>query len=749
MRGRYLCCICCLLLLWFALLELVRGGTRDADPPPVPEGLQIRVSGTVYRREFSKTNQRIYLKDISFSLQSAGSWPKLKNWDNNRVIAYLKEPCGTPLGSRVQVLGICAYPSVQKNPGCFDARDYYGSMGVGMFVRRAEVLSVDGGRWPIRSAIADLRDFCRERLERAGEDTDAGILSAMLLGDKGMLDGEIKDLYQNAGLIHLLAISGLHISITGMALYRLLRRAGLPFGACGVLAGSAMAAYACMTGYPVSAVRAVLMFLIFLLSQAAGRTYDPPTSLAVSGAVILLGNSRAVGQAGFLLSFGAVCGVLLSGVWKSRPLRESSLGVSLGVQLATVPLTAYFYYQLPLYAVLINLCILWTVPFILASGIAGMAAAACSVSSGKFLLAPAHYLLRAIEFVCQKAQRLPFSSIIVGKPQFSGILAYYVVWAAFLYLCQMSEKKREHFGFFGKMIKIDLIKLLFASILLVGVLSGRGGDGLTATFLDVGQGDGCCIQNENRTVWMIDGGSSSESALADYTLEPFLKSRGIGRVDYWMISHYDKDHVSGLLEILRGYERGMDGGNAAGITVGTILLPGVREPSELGDELLSLARACKIPVRGLLQGDRIEDGDMEVRILAPAKDGVYENSNAASVVAQVSYGGFDALFTGDVEGGGELSLVQSGLLEDVDVLKVAHHGSRNSTGAEFLRQTKPELCVISCGEENSYGHPHGELLMRLADCNSRVARTDLQGAVEVRATKDGYTAESFLRADAQ
>ncbi len=748
MRGRHLCRICCLLLLWFALSGLIRKETGEQPVSPVPEGETVRVSGTVYRREFSKTDQRIYLKDISFYLTPAGSWPELKDWDNNRVIVYLKEPCGVSLGSRVQVLGTCAYPDEHRNPGCFDARDYYGSMGVGMFVRRAEVLSKDGGRWPVRGAIADLRDFCRKQLERAGEDADAGILSAMLLGDKGNLDAGIKDLYKDAGIVHLLAISGLHISLTGMALYRLLRKAGLPFGACGGLVGSLMIGYACMTGYPVSAVRAVLMFLLFLLSQVTGRTYDLPTGLAVSGAAILLGNSRAVGQAGFLLSFGAVCGVLLSGVWKSRPLCGTSLGVSLGVQLVTAPLLAWFYYQVPIYSVLINLCILWMVPFILASGIAGMAAAACSVSAGKFLLAPAHYLLGAIEVVCQKARLLPFAAAVTGKPRIERIILYYAVLAAFLYVCGLSEKKEGEFGFFGKIIKIDLIKLLFASILLIGVLQ-RSDDGLTATFLDVGQGDGCCIQNEDRTVWMIDGGSSSESALTDYTLEPFLKSRGIGRVDCWMISHYDKDHVSGLLEILRGYERGMDGGNAAGITVGTILLPGVREPSELGDELLSLARACKIPVRRLLQGDRIEDGDMEVRILAPAKDGAYENSNAASVVAQVSYGGFDALFTGDVEGGGELALVQSGLLEDVDVLKVAHHGSRNSTGAEFLRLTKPELCVISCGEENSYGHPHGELLARLADCNSQVARTDLQGAVEVRATKDGYTAESFLCADAQ
>lgn len=742
-----MCRICCLLLTWLVLFGVFWRGADTLPAPPAQEGENICVSGTVYRQEFTETSQRIYLKDISIHLTAEGSPPETIDWEKKRVIVYLKEYQEADIGNRVLVFGVCSYPQEQRNPGCFDARAYYHSMGVWMFLRRASILQKDSSVYFIRNAVSRFRGFCREQLVRAGEDADAGILSAMLLGDKGILDAEVKDLYQDAGIIHLLAISGLHISLTGMALYRLLRKTGLSFSLAGLLAGGVMSAYACMTGGAVSAVRAVMMFLLFLLSQATGRTYDLPTSLLASAAVIVAGKNNAVSQAGFLLSFGAVAGVLLAGTWESRHLRGTALGVSISVQFATLPAVAYFYYQIPLYAVVLNPGILWMMPFILGFGIAGMGAAALSVTAGKFLLAPAHYLLAAIELICRKVRMLPWATVVTGRPALWKIIAYYILLLAFLSLFQKSEKKLLNFDFLSKIQKIDLIKLPIASILLIGVLCPEPKNGLAMTFLDVGQGDGCCIENENRSVWMVDGGSSSETDLAAYTLEPFLKSRGIGAVDYWLISHFDQDHISGLLQILRSYEPGADLGNHAGITVREILLPCAGEGSEAELELRALAAELGIPVRNVGKGDLVTDGRMTVKLLSPARGASYENSNAASAVAQIRYRSFCALMTGDVEGAGEEALLEDGLLEDVDVLKAAHHGSMHSTPLEFLRRVAPEVTVISCKTGNSYGHPHAELLKRLEECESRVARTDLQGAVEVLVPENGagYTVTGYIK----
>ena len=203
--------------------------------------------------------------------------------------------------------------------------------------------------------------------------------------------------------------------------------------------------------------------------------------------------------------------------------------------------------------------------------------------------------------------------------------------------------------------------------------------------------------------------------------------------------------MSALLEMLEGYERGLDGRNAAGITVGTLLLPDAGEENEIAEQLLSLAKKQEIPVRFVGKGDIINAGDMTVRILAPQRGSAYENGNASSVVAEVSVGSFKALFTGDVEGTGEKALLQEGSLGDVDVLKAAHHGSKNSTPELFLEMTKPEIAVISCGENNSYGHPHAQLLKRLDESGSLAARTDLLGAITVKVTDDGYTVTGHLK----
>lgn len=751
MRGRYLCAVSCLLLLWFVCAGRTGGGNL---PPPAPEGDAIRVLGTVYRQEITETSQRIYLKNISFYSQTAESLPETKNWKTKRVIVYLKDEENIRIGSHVAASGVCSYPSKPRNPGGFDQAAYYGGMGVGMLLGRASILWKDDSVYPLRDAIWRFQAACRRQLVRIGEKKDAGVLSAMLLGDRGILSEETKELYQDAGIIHLLAVSGLHISLTGMALYHLLRRLGLSFGFSGILSGTVMALYACMTG-AVSAVRAVLMFGLFLLSQITGRTYDLPTSLGAAAVSILLVRNTQIGQAGFLLSFGAVCGVILASAWSSRLLRGSAFGISLGVQLTTLPLTAYFYYQFPPYAVLVNLCVIWMMPFVLGFGMAGIAASAVSLAAGRFLLAPAHYLLAAAEWLCGCARLLPSATLVTGQPKLARMVFYYAALAGMFLLKQSGQKisgwVRTVCGRppgtpelpAGRRALPDILVCFCASLLFLFLFS-RGPEGFQVTFLDVGQGDGCCIENAGDSVWMVDGGSSDEEELETYCLEPFLKSRGIGRVDWWLISHGDADHISGLLAVLRSYVRAMDGRNAAGLSVGTILLPeaNLQTPSEGIAQIEDLARKLGIAVRFVKKGTTIQDGEMTVRILSPDETIRYEDTNAASAVAQISYGKFSALLTGDVQGEGEKALIESGLLKDVDVLKTAHHGSRNSTPAEFLELVRPELAVISCGRDNSYGHPHEELLRRLAGCGCEITRTDLQGAVTVRVTRDGYEAVS-------
>lgn len=743
MEKRFLCRICLPLLVWFAFAGLWRSGAQKA-PPPILAGESVIVCGSVYRQEFRNERQSIYLKNISILSDMAEFLPEnaeiQQNTEHNsffkgaRLLLYVKEPCELHIGETVLASGEINYPRKERNPGGFDAESYYGAQKIVGFLRKAVILKTDGKRELLMDSLYQARRFLCERIYKSVPEKDAGILCAMLLGDRGGLDAGVKSLYQDNGIIHILAISGLHISMIGMALYHLLRKIRLRHWLAGLFAAVLMLGYGVMTGFAYSALRAVTMFLAFLLAQATGRTYDLPTALALSATGILLFQNAAVTQAGFLLSFAAVGGVLLTKTWNVKLLKGTALGVSLSVYLTTIPLIAWYYYQLPLYGIFLNLLVVPLVPFIVGFTAAGLIA-------GEMVMYPAHILLTVLEQICEKVRLLPFASIVVRKPQLWQLLLYYVLLLAVLFFLQKA-------AFYRKSLKMDLIKLSIAIILVISIFFFPQRKPFTITFLDVGQGDGCCIENASGSVYLVDGGSSSEKNLAQYTLEPFLMSKGIDTVDCWMVSHYDADHISGLLEILEGYVPGLLGNNAAGITIGTIVLPIREEISEQQQKICELAQKNGIFVRFVQKGDILRENELTIRILSPQTGAAYENENAASMVAAVSYQGFRALLTGDVEGEAENALLSNGQEKEnlrADVLKAAHHGSRGSSSAAFLECARPEIICVSSGEDNRYGHPHTEFLERAAKTGSRIVRTDVCGAVTVTVKDGKYRVQTYLQ----
>lgn len=737
MKKRFLCRICLPLLIWFAFVGNWQDGARKKAPPPIPEGENVIVCGSVYRQELKNERQSIYLKNISILSDTAEFLPRnaeiqtkqhmadIDFAEGMRLLLYTKEPYELQIGESILASGEISYPEKERNPGGFDGVSYYGAQNIAGFLRKAVILKKDGKRDFLMNSLYRIRCFLSNRIYQSIPQKDAGVLCAMLLGDRGNLDNSVKSLYQDNGIIHILAISGLHISMIGMALYHLLRKIRLRHWLAGLLAAILMFSYGAMTGFAYSAVRAVIMFLVFLFAQAVGRTYDLPTALTFSAAGILLFQSAAVTQAGFLLSFAAVSGVLLANTWKMRLLKSTAFGISLSVQLTTFPLIALYYFQFSLYGIFLNLLVVPLVPFIIGFTAVGLI-------GGKIAMYPAHIFLTILEQICDKMRLLPFATVVVRKPEIWQIMLYYLLLLAVLFFLQKDT-------FYRKSFKMDLIKLSIALILVVSIFFFPKREPFTMTFLDVGQGDGCCIENASGSVYLVDGGSSSEKNLAQYTLEPFLMSKGINRVDYWLVSHYDADHISGLLEILEGYVPGLLGNNAAGITIGTIVLPIREEISKHQQEICELAQKNGIFVRFTQKGDILRENDLTIRILSPQTGVVYENENAASMVAEVSYQGFHSLLTGDVEGEAEMALLQTGRETSAlqaDILKAAHHGSKGSSSAAFLEKVRPKLICVSSGAGNRYGHPHAEFLKRAVEMGSRIIRTDICGAITIT-VKDG------------
>lgn len=281
-----------------------------------------------------------------------------------------------------------------------------------------------------------------------------------------------------------------------------------------------------------------------------------------------------------------------------------------------------------------------------------------------------------------------------------------------------------------------IIGILFVILGAACIIPHAGCGTLTVTMVDVGQGDGLFLKGPTGTAYFIDGGSSDVSSVGTYRMLPFLKSQGIRTLDYVFISHGDADHLNGMEELLESQD--------LGIRIGNLVLPPKAVWDEALEGLARKAKANKTRVAIINEGESITEGSFRLTCKAPSASYQGGTGNAASMVLEATFGEFNMLFTGDLEGAGEEQLEESGGLKQYDVLKVAHHGSKNSTSEKFLNQTKPDIAWISSGLNNRYGHPHAETVERLGENGGRIYGTQESGAVTLKTDGKRVTIQTYL-----
>ena len=579
---------------------------------------------------------------------------------------------------------------------------------------------------------------------------DAPVFEAMLLGEKSELDQELKLRYQMAGMVHILAISGLHISILGMGLFSLLKRIGLGNAGAGLVSLCVMLQYGMLTGGSVSAMRAVCMFVLNVGARVLGRTYDLMTALALSAIFLLLDSPAYLYSSSFLLSFGAVVGLgavspHLIRITGAKGKAGKALISSLSVQAATLPVMLVFFGEVSVIGILLNLFVLPTVGGVLISGLCCSVLGLFSVNAGRAAAVPGRILLWLYEKVCMFAGKLPFCTWIGGLPEIWQSISYYLLLASGIILAYVMasgiQKKEENQLAVGKKVSenSDKIRGVFrkaakrvypAGIFLLAaaagtfVLSRKPGKELRITCLDIGQGDGIVLEIPDGGVFLMDCGSSNKKNTAQYQLLPYLKSRGISHINGIMISHTDKDHISGIMELLEFMEQGL-----TSVRSDALILPDWEEPPEVYNTLIHLAHSAGMKVLQVESGNSFRMGEAGFHILAPAKDALGEDVNEEGMVVELEYRDFRGLFTGDAGEPAEKAILNR--LRDVDFLKVGHHGSRYSSCREFLDQVKAEVAVISCSDSNTYGHPSPETTLRLKKSGAKTEFTMKSGAVSV------------------
>lgn len=619
-----------------------------------------------------------------------------------------------------------------RNPGNFDAKSYYETMNIVCFGWCDEITVLSKNKNPVTEGIFYLKDRLKKVYGQIGTDADKGVYQSLILGDKSALDATVWQLYQINGIAHILAISGLHISILGMGLYRFLRKIYLPFSLSFLVGSFVMISYGIMTGNNVSTVRALIMFLACIFADVLGKSYDSLSALALA-AVILLGSyPKLLWNTGFLLSFLAVTGVVVvkpavsTAFCNPKGKLLDGFLVSLSVSITTLPVLLCAYYETAVYAVFLNLIIIPLMTVLMISVVFAGLTGLFSLTFGTFFVGTAHYVLCFYQWICRMFQKLPGAVIVFGKPEPFLVVLYYLVLAVFVFLmCNGKCNKKRWFNG-GALCGTLIICILCMTIHFKPDFYIR--------MLDVGQGDGIHIYSGGINI-LIDGGSSDVKNVGEYRILPYLKSQGVRRIDYMVLTHADYDHYGGLLEIIE------DGS----IKVDYLLLSDVGIKSDSYKKVENAARKADISIKYVHGGTKFSCGRAMFTVLYPEKGIVCSDENDYSMVLRLTYGRFSAMFTGDIGVQGEEKMIEAGVLEDIDLLKAAHHGSKYSTGEEFLHVVKPELALISCGEGNSYGHPHDELIERLLERKTHIWQTPRCGAITVTVDNRGIKVASYCK----
>lgn len=727
--GRRPVCILCLVLMvllcvadWMGI-PLIRGN-------PLPDDLiehlekeaEVSAVGEVERCADTEFSQSVYLKRVSVIYKS-----KKVSIGNLRV--FLKNRQKLPAGSLILVRGILEEVKAPCNPGEFDSRQYYACRHIYYFMKKASVEKKSKGFSRPGQFLLDMREKFGKIFDKAAGES-APVFRAIVLGDKGELAPETKMRYQMAGIIHILAISGLHISVLGVGLYELLMRTGLGIRLAGMVSLTVMLGYGIMTGGGVSTMRAVIMFLVSVGARLLGRIYDMQTALSLAAVLILLDAPAYLLDGGFWLSFGAVTGVGIiapefCGICKVKGRLGKMFVSSLAVQVTTLPVMLWFYGEISIAGVFLNLLVLPTVGIVLGSGAAAALAGLGGNAAAMLCILPGRGLLWVYEGLCELAEKIPFCTWVGGKPEIWQMGGYYAMLAIAVFVW----KYRNLAG-----------AAVVLTLLCTVVIRWRPEADFRITCLDIGQGDAIVVETPSGQNFLIDGGSSNKKEICRYQILPYLKNRGVSYIEAVFISHTDNDHISGIQEFLDYQAAGV-----SSVKIGSLVLPKWRNPPDAWKKLAESARRAGVKVLTAKSGDVFYGKNVELRVLAPGEEARGENVNEEGMVLEMVYGSFKGIFTGDIGIETEEKLLEEKVLEDVSYLKVGHHGSGYSTGEVFLQTILPEFAVISVSETNTYGHPSGETMQRLQKAGAKVYCTKDRGAVTVEVSRSGTVSiKSYL-----
>ena len=678
-----------------------------------------------------------------------------------QIYIDVKKDVQLEYGDKVILQGEFRKGNEQRNTGGFDYQLYLKSINIygTLNVESYETISSDNVNW-IEKSINKIKLTITENIEKVLEKEEEQIVKGLILGDTTVLEEELKEKFQVANISHVLAVSGMHIIYIIMGIEMLLKKLlGKRNVRYVVITG--LIFYMSITGFTSSIVRAGIMGIMNVVAFLVYKKNDIWTSMAISLEIILIQNPYAITGVGLQLSYLGTIGIILFSKnikqyldnikWIKNNIRikrnkriskivenlKDMISVTLSAQFMIFPIMLYHFNMIGIYFVITNILVSVIIGPIMFLSIIFIFVSFIHLQISQHISIFLSFGIKCLIQISNLAN-LPFSKIYVSTPSILGIIIYYIfifssnqIYIIYtnkylnstkrrfknliaLMKYKLYEEKKKIRRMYQKILRernvkaliVKTYKVIFLIIFLIGICQFP--KNLEIHFLDVGQGDSCFIITPEQKTIFIDGGGSTSNTfdVGKETLIPYLLDKGYTKLDYVFISHFDQDHVGGILSILQE------------LKVGQVFISKQGEKSENYETFLELVNEKKINVQEVKAGDKVTIGDITFHVLWPIEKQIEENIlNNNAMVMKLQYRSFSMLFTGDIEEIAEKKILHI-YKNDLDilqssVLKVAHHGSKSSSTEEFLKAVNGEVAIIGVGENNMFGHPSNVVLERL------------------------------------
>ena len=726
-------------------------------------------------------------------------------------------------GDRVVFRGKFMELSPAMNEGEFSFLQYCKGEGIEAFflANKGEVHESDSS--PFLKLLYKLKQQASRDLEKLYPEEQSAFLKSLFLGEKSALSKNERNLYQEAGIAHILAVSGLHLSLVGATCFMLLRLLGMELSPASILSSFFVFSFALFTGASGSTLRAMLMFFVYFLGKNLGRGQDRISSLSLSLLLLLFLQPLFLYSVGFQCSFYSLFLLLLLSIrdgkerrkalskkWERAkrkkgfaellwllPKRIKEGGKELFLfYLGLFPLFSFLQSSLPLYAPLLNLLLLPLLPLIFLLGVLSILFShlpSLFFPLVKLLSQSLSFLLSLFHSLICFSLQLPYSSLLLGKLSLHALFLYiFLFYILFLFPLQSKIRRRQiekkenerQRNLSSPYIPLYAIKKIchFKNILSLLFLCSipfflpSPPKDLEITAIYVGQGDGFLIRKGN-FVMTIDNGSSSDKNFPENTLLPYCKAKRIHKIQYALITHSDIDHTSGIQAILEERSTENTRSDINKLQIENLILPVQAKDDHRYDLLKRLAGRHGARLFYWKNGNSIEydkknhsfsvmrpSSDMlppsdtkpseksaflSLRCYYPLTDSPMEEANAHSLGCILQYGDFSMVFTGDMPKEAEEAMLSAikkeGKSPSVDIVKLAHHGSKTSSSPLFLSETKGKFALFSYGKNNRYGHPHKSTLEKCSYFQLIPLETAKLGEIQIKTDGKKYEIVSPCR----